>query len=112
MAAGGFSTRQSCITNTSTPTIGSNKTNSLPNSSSPASQPKGALAPVGKLQFCLLAWNQITSDPWVLEVVNGYAGTDTTPDWPSVIKGKFLGRKSGNAGRNSGSAREAGHSRG
>ena len=33
---------------------------------------KKQLTPAGKIQFCLPAWQQITQDPWVLEVVKGY----------------------------------------
>jgi len=33
---------------------------------------KTELVPAGRIQFCLPAWEQITQDPWVLEVVKGY----------------------------------------
>lgn len=33
---------------------------------------KTELVPAGRIQFCLPPWEQITLDPWVLEVVKGH----------------------------------------
>ena len=65
------------------------------------------------VQFCQPAWSQVTSDPWVLEMVKGYQlGLIQTPVQIGSVLSKASSGMAGNKCRNPGSASKAGHNSG